>query len=104
MDVNVLGLRMSSFGASAESRGTGVSKAWCNRHVNVSDHMMGHKYCIKCRQPASEISARAVEEATVLWRTFERVTGRQLSQALGPFDGCTSTAVLGGGFEYIFVF
>ena len=62
-----------------------VQRDWgfdrCNRHVTVHDHVMGHNFCIQCRQPASVISDRAVEEAAVLWRNFERVKGRRLPQA-----------------------
>ena len=53
----------------------------CNRHVSSSDHMMGHSFCIQCRQPRSVIIDRAGQEAATLWRNFHRVTGSQLPQA-----------------------
>ena len=62
-----------------------VQRDWgfdrCNRHVSSTDHMMGHSFCIQCRQPRSVITERAGQEAAILWRNFQRVTGTRLPQA-----------------------
>ena len=62
-----------------------VQRDWgfdrCNRHVSSSDRMMGHSFCIQCRQPRSVIIDRAGQEAATLWRNFHRVMGSRLPQA-----------------------